>query len=155
MNRNDKTAEDVFDVLCNKYPLVFKYNETPSYSFIPVGWYNLLDEACAKIEKILEESYKDYPLDPDGIGAFRVEQIKEKFGMLRFYFSFHTHDSKAFEEITNIVDKAELDSSDICEVTGKPGEVCVAGCWFKTLSEEVRQLPEYKDYVVYTKDMHP
>lgn len=153
MNLDEKTAEEVFDVLVKKYPLVFKYNETSSYSFLPVGWYKLLDEACAKIEKILEESYKTYPVDPDGIGAFRVEQIKEKFGSLRFYFSFHTHDNKAFEEVTNIIDRAELDSAEICEVTGNPGEVCVAGNWFKTLSEEVRKRPEYKDYVVFTKDM--
>lgn len=146
---------DCLDQLIEKYPLTFKYMETATYSFLPEGWFGLLDHTCSKIEPILEECYKTHPIDEYGLGAFRVEQIKEKYGTLRFYFTFHTKNNKAYEEVCNLVDRAELDSHDTCEVTGKPGEVCIAGSWFKTLSEDVRKLPEYKDYVVFTKDMLP
>ena len=146
---------DCIDKLIEKYPLVFKYMETATYSFLPEGWYKLLDETCSKIELLLKESYEKYPPDEDGIGFFRVEQIKEKMGTLRFYYSFHTEDKNAFDAIQDIVDRAELDSHDICEVTGKPGEICVAGMWFKTLSKEVRQHPDYKDYVPWSKEMMP
>ena len=145
--------KDNIEKLTEKYPLVFEHMSTGAYSSIPDGWYDLLDKTCAKINVVLEECYKTHPPDELGLSAFIVEQIKEKFGTLRFYFSFNTQNKKAFEEITNIVDGAELDSHEICEVTGKLGELCVDGHWFKTLSEEVRQLPDYKDYKVFTKDL--
>ena len=47
---------DALDKLIEKYPLVFKYMETATYSFLPEGWYKLLDETCGKIELILKES---------------------------------------------------------------------------------------------------
>src|SRR5260370_38580090 len=40
------------------------------------GWRDLLERACARIEAALVEG-----------GTFRVLQIKEKFGALRFYWS--------------------------------------------------------------------
>ena len=40
------------------------------------GWRDLLERCCARIEAALAEG-----------GAFRVLQIKEKFGELRFYWS--------------------------------------------------------------------
>jgi hypothetical protein len=75
-----------------------------------------------------------------------VDQIKEKFGGLRFYYSkpgsmFETHQEEleqlwgAFEER---VQEAEAASIRTCEFTGKPGKPMNKGGygWVKTVSEE-------------------
>lgn len=77
------------------------------------GWYPIL----ARVEERLNE------LDPD----YRVHQIKEKFGTLRFYWEGDIPDGDA------IVDEAEADSARTCELCGGPGRRRSKGGWLKTL----------------------
>ena len=74
------------------------------------GWGELLDKLCADIERELN---KDAELKKE----FKIAQIKEKFGGLRFYTYSVT------DEIDKIIDEAEKKSFTICEVCGDKGKL--------------------------------
>ena len=59
-----------------------------------------------------------------------VIQVKEKFGTLRFYINEGTDD------IHRRIAKAEMESSTICEATGKPGKLRNDIGWWRTLCDE-------------------
>lgn len=69
---------------------------------------------------------------PDKVEQVVVEQVKEKFGTLRFYYS------GGDEAIDGMVRMAESMSSVMCEECGKPGEQTTGG-WIRTLCEEHRR----------------
>jgi hypothetical protein len=59
-----------------------------------------------------------------------VCQVKEKFGGLRFYINAAT--SEAHKRIS----QSEIESMNICEVTGKPGKLRTDIGWYRTLCDE-------------------
>lgn len=63
------------------------------------------------------------------IPQFVAEQVKEKFGTLRFYYSGGN------EYTSGVANMAEAMSSSICEVCGKPGKTGGKG-WIRTTCEE-------------------
>lgn len=65
----------------------------------PPGWLDLVWELSTKLEPI---------------GA-RAQQVKSKFGSLRFYTEGYS------KEVSALVAKAEDDSCKTCEFCGKPG----------------------------------
>ncbi len=77
------------------------------------GWHSIILEALAKIDKIVGG-------DPN---KFRIRQIKEKFGELRFYFSA---DDDMRKEISAIIEAIEERSRTMCE------ECSVGGCKIKS-----------------------
>ena len=104
--------------LAEKYPLVFANMSETSYSDLPNGWVNLVDELCSKLTPMLVESYANYPLNASMIGI-TVDQIKEKFGGLRFYCSFLTEDPDLWGKANSIIDEYEEKSYDVCQISGK------------------------------------
>ena len=62
-----------------------------------------------------------------------ADQIKEKFGTLRFYFT------GGDQYTTSLIDQAEIDSEKICEYCGNPGSLDTEKSWLKTLCEEHKQ----------------
>ena len=85
---------------------------------IGMGWFNLIMKLLDRIEKILE---KDEYIE--------IFQIKEKFGVLRFYFDTN---SKHREEINKIVFQTEEESTTTCENCGESGKTG-GSYWLKTL----------------------
>jgi hypothetical protein len=83
-------------------------------SFGP-GWTKLLDALVVDLKK----------LEWDG----QVDQIKEKFGGLRFYVGDANH------AIYERIDDAERESLRTCEECGAPGKVRGGG-WIKTLCDD-------------------
>jgi hypothetical protein len=82
------------------------------------GWYEIVDECDKEITKLF----------PD----YKVQQIKEKFGLLRYYCTVDFEES-----VTEIIGKAEAASAVTCEVCGEPGVMCnPLGSWVLTLCEE-------------------
>lgn len=77
------------------------------------GWFKLIDELSAKLE-------------PLGIVA---EQVKEKWGGLRFYIGLGS------DEAFDLIEKAEKESYKICELCGNEGNPKGKG-WIKTLCDE-------------------
>jgi hypothetical protein len=69
--------------------------------------------------KIITRLYELY--DKHGVA---IEQIKEKFGGLRFYIS------EAPDEVHNAITEAEKESYTICEDCGKPGKIR-NGSWLR------------------------
>jgi hypothetical protein len=86
------------------------------------GWFQLLWDLSEGIEKILKDN-------PDT--EFRVAQVKEKFGGLRFYWSCK---APTYEKIGPLVQEAEKKASETCEHCGEPGKERTGG-WIKTLCD--------------------
>jgi len=92
------------------------------------GWYNLLDKCMEKMQYFCDLCSKD------GREVQVVaNQIKEKYGTLRFYVSVYDANEIENDIVDDIVNDAERTSSRTCEVTGEYAEPCKQGGWYKTL----------------------
>lgn len=170
--------------LCEKYPKIFtdrfsKPNESPISFGIQCGdgWYRIIDMLCTamsysystavKIDK--EDAIKygiESPTDEAGERYYLtieapqviVDQVKEKFGTLRFYYHLK-FDQKIIElrktgkysDIQKVINEyhhyfdgmvhmATTLSAHTCEITGKEGEMHVSNGgkdgWYKVLNCE-------------------
>lgn len=84
------------------------------------GWYDLLYKLCEDIEAA------EPPED------FKIEQIKEKFGGLRFYYI------SGNAEISSLVNAAESNSYKICEGCSSTEGVTTEGSWITSLCADCR-----------------
>lgn len=132
-----------------KYPKIFErkdlgMNQTCMCWGIAVddGWYNIIDILCSQIQHYLDwencegqyESQKKWRT-PNEEGSYEkvpqlfAEQVKEKFGTLRFY-------TLGGDDYTRgLVDMAEAMTARVCETCGAPGRTTKGG-WVKTLCPE-------------------
>ena len=99
------------------------------------GWYNLLYDLSKAIyskaqEKGLHLGYHSSPYNDSSL-YFYVQQVKEKYGTLRFYTSSH------FDDIEDLIELAEKQSEITCEMCGKLGEMN-DGPWFSVKCETCR-----------------
>jgi len=88
----------------------------------------------------LTRLYPRYKYHRAPIPSVCIDQIKEKFGTLRFYYS------GGDDTITGMVHLAESLSGKTCEITGSPGSLHKKGKgygWYKTLSETQANEIEY------------
>jgi hypothetical protein len=84
------------------------------------GWFELIKELSEKLE-------------PLGVEA---EQVKEKFGTLRFYTGGVPEE--VADEVFALIDEAEERSEKTCEQCGAPGELRPGG-WIQTLCGDCYQ----------------
>jgi hypothetical protein len=149
------------------------------------GWYELIDILCEALTytfitsvEVDEEDGKRLGIEPSiwkdedkGRYFFKVEppqvvadQVKEKFGTLRFYYhleyskdnkflagtkkypELETINKRYSDYIDGIVHFAEIASGRTCEVTGAEGNMYVRGGWYKTLNENVAKTEKYEGY---------
>ena len=103
-------------ILLDKYPKLFSNGQFWGFE-CGDGWYDILDNLCGAI--------KEHTYDGDDL---YVDQIKEKFGRLRFYLS------KEDDVIHGMVTLAEYMSGQICETCGNRGETR-GGSWMVTLCD--------------------
>lgn len=102
----------------------------PYHSTIDVdeGWYKLVLDCDKELSDI----------DP----KYDLQQIKEKFGGLRYYFQ--PSDPNLREKMDAVIAKYEKLAGETCEATGGPGVLMKSvGNWFKTLN------PEYAEKNLY------
>ena len=124
--------------LVKKYPKILKHfrgdpmQTCMAWGFeVEDGWYNLLDECMKKMQYFCDLCSRD------GREVQVVaDQIKEKYGDLRFYVSVYGADKIEDDIIDDIIYEAERKSRNTCEVTGENGVLCKRGGWFKTLCRE-------------------
>lgn len=83
------------------------------------GWKDIL----APIFEYIENYNKNKSEDDKII----IEQVKEKFGTLRFYCSFYT------DELENLINDAEKKSDITCELCGSTDNVGKTGGWITTM----------------------
>jgi len=104
--------KELTDQLYELCPNVYYNNENDLYGIeTGNGWYGLIEKLSLQLEdlllKIPEQERKNY----------RAIQIKQKFGLLRFYLSDST------PEMNTLIAQAEENSGRICEICGEPGEI--------------------------------
>ena len=95
------------------------------------GWYKLLDKCMEKLQYFCDLCSKN----GEEVQVV-ANQIKEKYGTLRFYTSVYNGDNTQHDIIDDIIDQAEAKSAYTCEVTGEHGEPCKKGGWYRTLCYE-------------------
>jgi hypothetical protein len=103
------------------------FPDIPSY--LSPGWYRLVDQLCSDIEASLG----------DACAAFRIRQIKEKFGGLRFYYSLQGANdlpTGVGNGVRDLVQKAEADSKTLCEQCGARSKLHDLEGWLVTLCEK-------------------
>ena len=138
--------ESLDQQLCKDYPLLFvNRNKSMMESCMywgfecGDGWYNIINLLCKNIQghidhvnKRRQYLLKDNPHNlsiPDEVPQVVVQQVKEKFGTLSFYYS------GGDEYIHGLVSMAESMSSVTCEECGSPGKT-VGPRWLKTLCDQ-------------------
>lgn len=124
--------------LCKKYPKIFQDRkrsifETPMGRGFSCGngWYKILDELCSQLD-LLRRTAKIHIV---------ADQVKEKFGGLRFYFHISAPKKSQlwYDTVYDVVSKAENESRYVCEICGKPGELKSDSGWYSTLCEKHRK----------------
>lgn len=86
---------------------------------IDAGWFHIIENLCENIDFHLRARPQQ----------FWVDQVKEKFGGLRFYTT------GGDEYIDGLIRMAEVWAENSCEVCGSRGELRTGG-WLKTLCDE-------------------
>ena len=131
-------TEELEQKLFAKYPKIFvdkdkSMNETCMCWGISTGdgWYWLLDKLCSSIQWRIDNPPHDKngPMPIDQVVA---EQVKEKFGGLRFYYR------GGDEAIHGKVGLAESMSNGICEECGSTKNIGHTLGWISTLCEDCK-----------------
>lgn len=103
------------------------------------GWYTLIDNLCEMIQHHLDHNCKESKTH-----QVIVEQVKEKYGTLSFYYY------GGDEYISGLVAMASHLSGCICEICGNPGKL-IHGGWSKTRCDKCLQ--EEEDYIKDRKQL--
>jgi len=85
-------------------------------AYVGPGWVRLVENLDTKLSKLYPE--------------YKIDQIKEKFGSLRYYVS------GAGEEGYELISETEAVSAHICEECGEPGTLKGRNGWLSTRCEE-------------------
>ena len=88
------------------------------------GWWPILEALCGQIQHHVDWKNKQSEV----VAQVTVNQIKEKFGGLRFYYS------GGDDAIDGMVRMAESWAAHSCETCGSPGK-SRSGGWIKTLCD--------------------
>ena len=131
-------------ILVGKYPFLlptywnrdsmqYKVDEDYNYKYteldaMPDGWRKAFGEMmCEEIYNALVEC--------GGLDDYRIEQIKEKFGQLRWY------DYPYYKEVSKIIDKYSVLSENICIVCGKPDVPLTNNGWLSQFCKKCFTTP--------------
>ena len=95
----------------------FTYTEV---DMVPKGWHNLIVDMSSEIIAYLRRQNFDPYL-------FHIDQLKEKFGSIRLYYSLHYADHSDDEGIDDIIEKYEEISEHTCCECGKEATLMSKG----------------------------
>ena len=143
--------QELDKLLCEKYPkMMINRNKDMKETCMcwgfecGDGWFNILDQLMGNIQHHIDWKEKQHnwavtfnsktkPEEfrevPELIPQVTLDQVKEKFGTLRFYYS------GGDDYISGLVSMAESMTEVTCEVCGNRGER-IGGGWIRTLCEE-------------------
>lgn len=154
--------QELDKLLCEKYPkmMVNRYKDMQETCMCwgfecGDGWFDILDQLMGNIQHHIDwkEKQRDWairfnstaaPEDirpvPDSIPQVTLDQVKEKFGTLRFYYT------GGDDYISGMVTMAESMSGVTCESCGNPGK-SKGGGWVRTICEpcEDNRAKEYAE----------
>lgn len=141
--------EELDQKLCEKYPKIFVNRNGDMRTTAMCwgfehgdGWYNIIDQLCANIQHHIDWSHKSNAWDlewnkehPEDQREVReicpqvvAEQVKEKFGTLRFYYQ------GGDDTVDGMVRMAETMTSVTCEQCAAPAKTRGPG-WIRTLCD--------------------
>lgn len=123
--------------LYNKYPKIFK---NKIYISCGDGWYWLIDNLLESIQDYIDYSFRYKKMD-----QVVVEQIKEKYAGLRFYYQ------GGDDNISGMVEFAEDLSFKICSICGSTNIPSSKDESFKmcTLCEKcINEIKEEKEFIL-------
>ena len=101
------------------FPWTSSTLEPDGFSFLPPGWGDVIHDYLVKLDAELERlGIKD---------AFFTEQVKEKFGTLRFYYTITT--PGRFDSVDKIVSDMEYAVASVCCICGTRDGVKRRGGW--------------------------
>jgi hypothetical protein len=95
---------------------------------VGAGWWPIIESLCANIQSHIDwwnKNHKEHPV----VEQVVVEQIKEKFGGLRFYYQ------GGDDTVRGMVRMAEAWADASCEECGAPGKRRTGG-WVRTLCDD-------------------
>jgi hypothetical protein len=129
--------EELDSLLCQKYPKMFvnrnkSMQETCMYWGFECsdGWFDLIDKLCESIQSYIDNNSHA----PDRIiPQVTVDQVKEKFGTLRFYTT------GGDRLIDGMIWFAESMSGRICETCGAPGKTRGRGYIYTACNEHAKE----------------
>jgi hypothetical protein len=135
--------QELDKLLCEKYPKMMVNRNSPMTETCMCwgfecgdGWFNILDQLMGNIQHHIDWENKTEEVVPQ----VTLDQIKEKFGTLRFYYT------GGDDVIDGMVRMAESMSAVTCEECGNIGE-CRGGGWVHTTCtpcEQARELARAK-----------
>lgn len=142
--------DDLDKKLCAEFPSIFRDRNGDAkdtcmcWGFPGDGWYDLIRNICLFIDNAIANAksqaiykYKNKhginyidDLSPEVLKELKVdemavvaEQVKEKFGTLRFYCSGKNLPEDTWAEISGAVSMAEMMSAEICDSCGNRGQM--------------------------------
>ena len=116
---NDENVNKLNELELFKDKVAFEFHD---------GWTDLIYELGKDITELCELTNCELPM---------IQQIKEKFGTLRFYYNtLNSQYPKIVEKsISALVRQAESKSANVCEICGKYGETRTNGIVFTSCDE--------------------
>lgn len=118
-------------LLCERYPKMMvnrnlsMMETTMAWGFeCGDGWFDILDQLMNNIQHHIDWRNRKGVTVPQ----VTVDQVKEKFGTLRFYYT------GGDDYVRGLVSMAESMSGVTCESCGNPGK-STSGGWIKTVCE--------------------
>jgi hypothetical protein len=120
------------EYLCKTYPKMMVNRNLPMTETCMCwgfecgdGWFQILNQLMGNIQHHLDWKNRDGEVVPQ----VTLDQVKEKFGTLRFYYT------GGDDYIRGLVSMAESISGVTCETCGNPG-TSTRGGWIKTVCKE-------------------
>jgi hypothetical protein len=124
--------DELDKMLCEKYPkmMVNRHKDmqetTMCWGFeCGDGWYNIINQLMSQIQHHIDWKNRDSEV----VQQVTLDQVKEKFGTLRIYYS------GGDDYIRGLVSMAQAMSGSTCEVCGNAGKFR-GKSWFYTACDE-------------------
>ena len=122
--------------LCEKYPkmMVNRHRDmketTMCWGFeVGDGWYNIIRNLMSQIQHHIDWKNRDSEV----VQQVTLDQVKEKFGTLRFYYT------GGDDRIRGMVTMAEAMSAVTCEVCGNAGKFRGRNWYYTSCEEHARE----------------
>jgi hypothetical protein len=129
--------EELDKALCEKYPKIFRNRHGDMKETCMCwglccgdGWYDLIDKMCHLLQ---------FQTDNNGYPQVVAEQVKEKWGELRFYYSIEkSDDDRKVGYVEGIIDFATSMTRMICEDCGSTHQngIRPLPSWYRSLCDK-------------------
>ena len=122
--------KELDEKICKKYPKIFAQRNYPMTETAMCwgfecgnGWYDLIDNLCADLQAHCDKNNV----------TIEVCQVKEKYGGLRFYVM------GGDDHCDELINKAEQQSYNICEICGEKGELNKEDRWLMVRCDKCKE----------------